>query len=195
MAESFWRAGMCAPDVNGRGSGERAANSASQNPGLPVDVLDAQPREPSAAPARPILERPDFRPEMYPALAPAGVKPTAPWLLRKRALSEWEHRICDRVTQLRCEWKLSQLQLARLLNTTVRSVKRWEAHRCKPTERQRQLLGSLLEYVKTNGLTAFMGRFVREEPRYRKPGPADRSAENAFDSKVARESPSAFVES
>ena len=152
MAEAFWRAGMTALDVNRPGSGECAANSAGQNPALPVDVLDPQPREPSAVPARPILERPDFRPEMYPAPAPVGVKPTAPWLLRKRALSEWEHAIYDQVTRLRSEWRLSQLQFARLLNTTVRTVKRREAHECKPTQRQRQFLGTLLEYVKTDVL-------------------------------------------
>jgi len=75
------------------------------------------------------------------------------------------------------------------VNTTVRTVKRWEAHECKPTQRQRQFLGTLAEYVQTNGLSAFMDRFVREEPRYHKPGPAD-----AFDSRVARDSPSVFVE-
>jgi hypothetical protein len=48
-------------------------------------------------------------------------------------------------------------------------------------------------YVEAKGLQAFHDRFIREEPRYHKSGPADRLAENAFDSRVAADSPSAFV--
>jgi DNA-binding transcriptional regulator YiaG len=110
-----------------------------------------------------------------------------------RALRPWEHRICDRVKQFRRDCGLSQLQLARVLNTSLRSVKRWEAHQGKPTERQRQFLGFLVKCVEENGLPAFIERYVREEPRYHKSGPASSIAENAFDSGIARKSPSAFV--
>jgi DNA-binding transcriptional regulator YiaG len=110
-----------------------------------------------------------------------------------RALRPWEHKICDRVKQFRRDCSLSQLQLARVLNTSLRSVKRWEAHKGKPTERRRKFLGFLVKYVAENGLPAFIGRYVREEPRYQKSGPASSLAENSLDSRVARESPSAFV--
>jgi hypothetical protein len=72
-------------------------------------------------------------------------------------------------------------------------VKRWEAHECKPTERRRQFLGFLVNYAEKNGLPVFIEHYVREEPRYQKSGPASSLAENSFDSRVARESPSAFV--
>jgi hypothetical protein len=57
----------------------------------------------------------------------------------------------------------------------------------------RQFLGFLAEGAEENGLPAFIEHYVREEPRYQKSGPASSLAENSFDSRVRRESPSAFV--
>lgn len=134
---------------------------------------------------------PDIDPRFFHEEVPNGEEPFTRH--QPRALRPEEHQICDGVKQARRELELSQLQLARVLNTTVRSVKRWEAHKCKPAARQRQFLDLLVKYADENGLPAFIERYVREEPRYQKSGPASSLAENSFDSRVARESPAAFV--
>jgi hypothetical protein len=97
-----------------------------------------------------------------------------------------ERAVCDQVKEIRRELQLSQTQLARLLNTSVRTIKRWERYVCKPRRHQRQWLWTLSEYVKNHGPEALRARFLQgEEGRYRKPGPAARLAENVFDSTVA----------
>jgi hypothetical protein len=81
---------------------------------------------------------------------------------------------------------------ARLGNVSLRSVKGWEAHRAKPLARTRTLLERFRWYVEAKGVQAFHDRYVREQPRYHRSGPADRLAENAFE-RVAADNPSAFV--
>jgi len=105
----------------------------------------------------------------------------------------WDVRVCDLVVRLRREWGLSQAQFARLLNVSLRTVKRWEAHRGRPMARTREFLGIFVQHVDRHGLAAFRERYVREEPRYHKSGPAHCLAENAFDSRVVRDSPSASL--
>ncbi len=109
-----------------------------------------------------------------------------------RVPTPWDVRVCDLVIRLRQEWELSQTQFARLCNVSLRTVKRWEAHGGRPMERTRTLLGIFVKNVERHGLEAFRERYVREEPRYHKSGPAHRLAENAFDSRVAGDSPPAF---
>ena len=104
---------------------------------------------------------------------------------RKYPLSAAEHQICSEVGRLRVEWALSQSQFARLLNTSVRTVKRWESHSHKPTPDVRIILASFQDYIAAHGLDAFRERFVREEPRRGKPGPAERLIDLAFDARVA----------
>jgi DNA-binding transcriptional regulator YiaG len=108
-------------------------------------------------------------------------------------MTAWDYKLCEEVKQLRRQLGISQAQLARLCNASLRSVKRWEAHQGKPLARTRTLLERFRRYVEANGLRAFHQRYLRDEPRYHKPGPADRLAENAFDTRVAADSPSAFV--
>ena len=108
-------------------------------------------------------------------------------------MTAWGHQLCEEVKQLRRQLGISQTQLARLGNVGLRTVKGWEAHRGKPLARTRTLLEHFRRYVEAKGLQAFHQRYVREEPRYHKSGPADRLAENAFDSRVAADSPSAFA--
>ncbi len=153
-------------------------------------------------PASPAVLQPAKGPGVTSRIPALEVQPPAkrerriwPRWPRRHPLSEAEHRICDQVASFRRECGLSQLQLARILNTSVREVKRWENHECKPANSKREFLGILVKFVEVNGLPVFLERFVRETPRYRRSGPADRLVENAFDSRVTRESPAAFVES
>jgi len=183
MAEAGWRYGMGAPrdkdDVI-----ERALKSAAQfrsRPNLEAGVPQSRP------PAPPTPSTSGFgriRPSPSASPAPAGVRPKAShWLLRKRPMSALEQAVCALVRKNRRELQISQSQLARLLNTNVRSIKRWERNQCKPTRRQRLLLWRLSDFAKNHGLEAFRARFMQdEEPRYSQPGPAGRLGELLFDS-------------
>jgi DNA-binding XRE family transcriptional regulator len=99
-------------------------------------------------------------------------------------MSALERAVCDRVIEARRELQISQSQLAHVLNTHIRTVKRWERYQCKPRRLKRLLLGKLSQYVKDHGMEAFRQRFLREEGRYNKPGPAERLGELWFDSQL-----------
>jgi hypothetical protein len=100
-------------------------------------------------------------------------------------MSASERAVCDWVIETRRDWQISQSQLAHLLNTNIRTIKRWERYECKPTRRQRMWLGRLSEYVKDHGLEAFRQRFLQdEEGRYHMPGPAGRLGELRFDAQL-----------
>jgi len=105
----------------------------------------------------------------------------------------WVYKLCEEVKQLRRQLGISQTQLARLCNVGLRTVKGWEAHRGIPRACARILLERFRWYVEAKGLQAFHQRYVCEEPRYHKSGPAERLAENAFDSRVAADNPPVFV--
>ena len=120
-----------------------------------------------------------------PGRVPSAQRPARRSGRRKYPLSAAEHQICAAVARLRVEWALSQSQFVRLLNTAVRTVKRWESHSHKPTPEVRIILASFQDYIAAHGLEAFRERFVREEPRRGKPGPAERLIDLAFDAWVA----------
>jgi len=113
------------------------------------------------------------------------VRPKAPSCLRKRPLTPSERAVCDWVKQTRAELQISQSQFARLLNTDVRTVKRWESYQCKPRRHQRHWLWTFSEFVKNHGAEAARKRYLQdEEPRFEKPGPAGRLGELLFDSQL-----------
>jgi len=74
------------------------------------------------------------------------------------------------IAALRKRWGLSQSQLARLLMTNRREIRRWEGGEDVPEPHQQWFLQLFVEYVRTNGLRAFRRRFMREAPRYGKVG-------------------------
>jgi DNA-binding transcriptional regulator YiaG len=178
MAEAGWRYGMGVHGNNKDDAVERALKSADQ--GHPVGV--PQSWSPASLPLTSGFGRTWPSPSASPA--PGMVRPKASrWLLRKRPMTALEQAICALVRETRRELQISQSQLARLLNTTVRSIKRWERNQCKPTRGQRLLLWRLSDFAKNNGLEAFRARFMQdEEPRYNQPGPAGRLGELLFDS-------------
>jgi hypothetical protein len=104
---------------------------------------------------------------------------------RKSPLSPIEHAICSAVVGLRASWGISQSQFARMLSVSVRMVKRWEAHRCKPTQDVREWLGYCQDFIAGRGLDEFRERFVREEPRRGKSGPAQTRLDLDFDARLA----------
>jgi DNA-binding transcriptional regulator YiaG len=81
-------------------------------------------------------------------------------------MTAWGHELCEEVKQLRRQLGISQAQLARLCNVSLRSVKRWEAYQGKPLARTRRLLEHFRRYVEAKGLYSFRQGYLCEEPRY-----------------------------
>jgi DNA-binding transcriptional regulator YiaG len=77
---------------------------------------------------------------------------------------------CDEMAAFRKKWKLSARQFSELFGTGIRGVQWWESHKHTPAPRYRWVLELFRRYVGRNGVSAFRRRFVRQPPRYRKPG-------------------------
>ena len=186
MAEAFWQYGGGVPrdkdDVV-----ERALNQAAQARKHPsVQTVGAQSRQPAPSPLSTAgfgSHRPS--PSATPRHAQSGARPKPSSCLRKRPMTAAERAVCDWVKNTREELQISQSQLAHLLNTDVRSVKRWEGYKCKPRRHLRQWMWTFSEFVKNHGAEAARKRFLRdEEGRYNQPGPAGRLGELLFDTQL-----------
>ena len=87
---------------------------------------------------------------------------------------------CDNFAAVRQKWGLSQAQFASLLMTSIRTVRRWEDRLFSPTPDQQWLIERFVEYVRKNGRRAFLRRFVRQAPRFQRPGrPSKRKSSRA----------------
>lgn len=65
--------------------------------------------------------------------------------LRKRELTELEHRACDAIKKLRKEMGLSLAQFARQIGANDKTLWRWEHHQYAPTRRHLVRLRQLQE--------------------------------------------------
>lgn len=89
---------------------------------------------------------------------------------RNRLLTSWARRAGDESAALRRRLRLSQSQFAGLFMTNVRTVRRWEAGLSALTTHQQWFLRLFVTYIERDGVRAFRRRFVRETPRYSRPG-------------------------
>lgn len=86
--------------------------------------------------------------------------------------------IAREIVRLRRKLHLSQAQLASLLMTDRRAVRRWEAQEMSPNARQQWFLQLLGQYAAVHGISAFTSRFVSGRGRYSTPGrPAHRASD------------------
>lgn len=86
--------------------------------------------------------------------------------------------LAGEIVSLRRKLRISQAQLASLLMTDRRTVRRWEAQETVPNARQQWFLQLLGQYVAVHGVRAFSSRFMSASGRYSKPGrPAYRASD------------------
>jgi DNA-binding transcriptional regulator YiaG len=88
----------------------------------------------------------------------------------KRARSMQDHAACNTFAAIRRQWRLSLAQFANLFMTSIRTARRWEIHLSTPTPNQQWFMERFVEFVKTNGRRTFLRRFVRQAPRFQRPG-------------------------
>jgi transcriptional regulator with XRE-family HTH domain len=87
-----------------------------------------------------------------------------------RATQKAATGLARQIVRLRQKLGLSQAQLASLLMTEARTVRRWEAQETIPTDRQLWFLQLLGQYAATHGVRAFSSRFTCGPGRYSQPG-------------------------
>lgn len=85
---------------------------------------------------------------------------------KKGPLTPEEHAVCEGVAQLRRKMGLSQGMMARQVETTTRSISRWERCLCVPQQRHLARLEQLQRMVDD---PAEQGRIVRFDDRRRRP--------------------------
>ena len=66
----------------------------------------------------------------------------------------------ERMARLRRAWGISQSQLAGLLVTSARTIRRWEQTQLQPTEHIQWRLSLFIDYVRRNSVRALLRRFI-----------------------------------
>jgi transcriptional regulator with XRE-family HTH domain len=84
---------------------------------------------------------------------------------RRQAIS-----IGRQIATARRRVRLSQKQLATLLMTEARCIRRWESGKIKAPARQVWFVCLFLQYAANEGTPAFLERFVKMSGRYSKRG-------------------------